>query len=46
MTRTLVAYVCTACGHTAPKWLGRCPGCGEWNTLEEEAARPKARNGR
>ncbi|MGH3139590.1 MAG: DNA repair protein RadA, partial [Gaiellales bacterium] len=46
MTRTLVAYICTACGHTAPKWLGRCPGCGEWNTLEEEAARPKARNGR
>ncbi|HET7170677.1 MAG TPA: DNA repair protein RadA [Gaiellales bacterium] len=46
MTRTLVAYTCTSCGHRAPKWLGRCPGCGEWNTLEEEAAPAPARNGR
>jgi DNA repair protein RadA/Sms len=30
-------YVCVACGHRAPKWLGRCPGCGEWATLVEEA---------
>jgi DNA repair protein RadA/Sms len=46
VTRTLVAYTCTACGHRAPKWLGRCPGCGEWNTLEEAAAPAPARNGR
>jgi DNA repair protein RadA/Sms len=46
VTRTLAAYVCTACGHSAPKWLGRCPGCGEWNTLEQEAVRTPARNGR
>ncbi len=46
MSRTLVAYACTACGHHAPKWLGRCPGCGEWNTLEEERAAAPARNGR
>jgi DNA repair protein RadA/Sms len=45
VTRTLVAYVCTACGHRTPKWLGRCPGCGEWNTLHEEAAARPARNG-
>jgi DNA repair protein RadA/Sms len=45
VTRTLVAYVCTACGHRTPKWLGRCPGCGEWNTLHEEAAPRPARNG-
>jgi DNA repair protein RadA/Sms len=44
--RTLVAYACTACGHRTPKWLGRCPGCGEWNTLAEEAAPRTARNGR
>jgi DNA repair protein RadA/Sms len=44
--RTLVAYACTACGHRTPKWLGRCPGCGEWNTLAEEAAPRAARNGR
>jgi DNA repair protein RadA/Sms len=29
-------YVCSACAATAPRWLGQCPGCGEWNTLVEE----------
>src|SRR3954452_7822904 len=28
-------YECQACGATSPKWLGRCAGCGGWNTLEE-----------
>jgi DNA repair protein RadA/Sms len=46
VTRTLVAYTCTACGHRTPKWLGRCPGCGEWNTLTEDAAPRAAKNGR
>ena len=32
-------YVCTHCGHQEAKWLGRCPSCGQWNTLE--AARPQ-----
>jgi len=31
-------YRCTGCGHEEPKWLGRCPECGEWNTLVEAAA--------
>ncbi len=31
-------FLCTQCGHSENKWLGRCPGCGEWNTLEEQAA--------
>ena len=30
-------FVCSSCGHQAPKWHGRCPGCGEWETLVEEA---------
>jgi len=30
-----VRQVCSACGAESPKWQGRCPGCGEWNTLEE-----------
>ncbi|MHB9295942.1 putative DNA repair protein RadA [Pillotina sp. SPG140] len=30
-------YRCTACGHEESKWLGRCPECGEWNTLNETA---------
>jgi DNA repair protein RadA/Sms len=38
-TKTL--YVCTNCGHEEPKWLGRCPDCGEWNTLVEEARESK-----
>jgi DNA repair protein RadA/Sms len=28
-------FRCTSCGHEEPKWLGRCPECGEWNTLTE-----------
>jgi DNA repair protein RadA/Sms len=28
-------FKCTGCGHEEPKWLGRCPECGEWNTLVE-----------
>lgn len=31
-------FACTACGHTASRWLGRCPACQEWDTLVEEAA--------
>ncbi|MCL2067861.1 MAG: DNA repair protein RadA [Treponema sp.] len=31
-------YKCSACGHEEVKWLGRCPECGEWNTLIETAA--------
>jgi DNA repair protein RadA/Sms len=30
-------FRCSACGHEEPKWLGRCPECGEWNTLIETA---------
>ena len=29
------AYVCSACGYDSPKWIGRCPSCGEWNTFTE-----------
>jgi len=29
-------FVCQSCGTQSPKWLGRCPGCGEWNSLVEE----------
>ncbi len=33
-------YVCQECGYDAPKWLGRCPGCGAWNTMAEEILQP------
>lgn len=29
-------YVCNQCGYESPKWYGKCPGCGEWNSMEEE----------
>jgi DNA repair protein RadA/Sms len=45
MPRPTTVFTCSACGHQEPKWHGRCPGCGEWNTLAEEkrAAAPAAR---
>ena len=30
-----IIYKCSNCGYTQPRWLGRCPECGEWNSLEE-----------
>ena len=36
MPRSATVFACTACGHESPKWHGRCPGCGEWNTMTEE----------
>ena len=33
-------YTCTECGGTNPKWLGKCPHCGAWNTLIESAVEP------
>ena len=29
-------YVCTSCGEASPRWMGRCPSCGEWNTMVED----------
>jgi DNA repair protein RadA/Sms len=48
MAKAKTRHVCTACGHTSAKWMGRCPGCGAWNTMEEELVvpdRPVARPG-
>ena len=36
MARTRTVHRCNVCGAAAPKWAGRCDGCGEWNTLVEE----------
>lgn len=35
MAKEKTVYSCTECGGTSPKWLGKCPACGAWNTLEE-----------
>ena len=34
--RAKTSFSCQACGHHAPRWLGRCPDCGGWNTMKEE----------
>jgi DNA repair protein RadA/Sms len=36
MSKTRTVFRCHACGGPSPKWVGRCPSCGEWNTLVEE----------
>jgi DNA repair protein RadA/Sms len=38
-------FVCQNCGHRAGKWLGKCPECGEWNSLVEEKSQPTRRTG-
>lgn len=36
-------FVCQSCGYQTPKWLGRCPDCGQWNALVEELAESPSR---
>ncbi|MBQ3970295.1 MAG: DNA repair protein RadA, partial [Clostridia bacterium] len=50
MAKVKTTFVCRECGNETTKWNGRCPACGEWNTLEEtetvvsSAARGKAKS--
>ncbi len=37
-TKSKTIFVCTNCEHTTPRWQGKCPHCGEWNTLQEQSA--------
>ncbi len=43
MAKEKSIYSCTECGATSPKWLGKCPGCGAWNTLVESVAETGAK---
>ena len=36
MAKIRSAYICSECGYESPKWYGKCPSCGEWNTMNEE----------
>jgi DNA repair protein RadA/Sms len=38
MPKTTTIFVCSNCGFKSPRWQGKCPNCGEWNTLEEQRA--------
>ncbi|MBQ7801830.1 MAG: DNA repair protein RadA [Oscillospiraceae bacterium] len=42
MAKTKTVFYCTACGNETPKWQGRCPACGAWNTIEEHIEKPAA----
>lgn len=42
MPARVAEFVCQSCGASAPKWLGRCPECGEWNSYVEQATRAPA----
>ena len=36
MAKSKTVFVCNGCGYESAKWLGKCPGCGEWNSFYEE----------
>lgn len=42
MAKTKTVFICQQCGVTSPKWLGRCPDCGEWNCFVEERVQQTA----
>ena len=42
MAKDKIAYVCSSCGYDSPKWIGKCPACGEWNTFSEYRVGKKA----
>ncbi len=42
MRKSKTVFFCSNCGYQSPKWLGRCPSCGEWNAFVEEAMRDDA----
>ena len=44
MAKEKSIYTCTECGASSPKWLGKCPGCGAWNTLVESIAESAPKN--
>ena len=42
MAKLKKSYFCTACGNESPKWVGKCPACGAWNTYTEELVAAKS----
>lgn len=46
MSKTKIVFLCQECGQDAPKWQGRCPACGAWNSMVEESVRPAAHGGK
>ncbi len=44
MAKARTQFVCQQCGSTSPKWMGRCPDCGEWNTMVETIVESRERS--
>ncbi len=42
MAKTKTVFFCTECGNETPKWQGKCPACGAWNTITEHIEKPSA----
>lgn len=46
-SKALSQFVCQSCGNTSPRWLGKCPACGEWNSyIEEKVVNEKRSHGK
>ena len=45
MAKTKTVFYCTNCGNETPRWQGKCPACGAWNTIEEHIEKPAAAGG-
>jgi DNA repair protein RadA/Sms len=41
MSKLKTVFQCQSCGYSSPKWLGKCPDCGSWNSFSEERQAPK-----
>ena len=46
MAKSKTAYVCQNCGYESAKWYGKCPECGQWNTMEEQLKAPAPMGGK
>ncbi len=46
MSKLKRTYFCTSCGYETPKWLGKCPSCGEWNTITEHVVAKESSHSR
>ncbi|WHH61324.1 DNA repair protein RadA [Petroclostridium sp. X23] len=45
MAKQKTIFICQDCGYESPKWMGKCPGCGEWNSLVEEVQQTQNKAG-
>jgi DNA repair protein RadA/Sms len=42
MSKSKTTFFCRSCGFESPKWIGKCPGCNQWNTFSEELKTSKS----